>query len=220
MTGVATLLVNDLKRRRSCNNHSIVAVQGDPGVGKSHCSICIARNIDPEFKPDNIFYGRDELFEVVAPAPKGGIWILDEGTNAAMNRNWQDKDQVELMQIFNTIRQRRHTIFWNQPNVQRLDVVLREDLVTHKINCISRGNARVRTKARDRDGELMGWKTWPGYLGWPNLDEHPVFGKKYMEDKEEAYFESLKSFKMKRSARKLKKNQVLEENKLMMEAYT
>lgn len=217
---IATQLVQNLRARRSQNNHSIVAVQGDPGVGKSHCAICIAVNIDPAFKPDNIFYGRDELFDIVAPAPKGGVWILDEGTNAAMNRTWQDREQTELMQIFNTIRQRRHTIFWNQPNVQRLDVVLREDLITHRINCISRGNARVRTKQRDRDGEIKGWVSWPGYLGWQNLDKHPVFGAAYMDAKEEAYFESLKTFKQKRTARKLKKNEVLSENKALMEAYT
>lgn len=223
MTGVATRLVSNLQARRNANNHSILGIQGDPGDGKSYCAISLGRNIDPEFGMDNIFYGRTELFEVVAPAPKGGVFILDEGTNAAMNRHWQDADQIELMQIFNTIRQRRHTIFWCQPNVQRLDVVLREDLLTHKVNCVQRGSARVRTKKRDRDGEQAGWVTWPGFLGWPNLDDHPVFGKKYMDDKEDAYFASLRNFKAKRLMRKKKKEEVLADNEEMLrerQAYT
>lgn len=92
-----------------------------------------------------------------------------------MNRTWQQRGQVQLMQLLNMIRQRHHTLIWCTPNLERLDIVVREDLLTHKVNCIRRGMAKVRTRGLDRDGEPAGWKTWPGALAWNSLDQHPIW---------------------------------------------
>lgn len=186
MKGPATDLIRDLQARRRSNGHNIVGIQGAPGVGKSTLAISIARNLDPGFGPDRIFYAKEALWGVIGPAAKGGVFILDEGTSIAMNRTWQDRQQIALVELLNTIRQRHHTLIWCAPNLQRLDVVIRDDLLTHKLNCVSRGSARIRTRRLDRDGEPAGWKTWPGYLGWPSLDEHPVWGA-YYGGKEDAF---------------------------------
>lgn len=183
--GIASNLVLSLQRRRKSNNHNVVGIQGDPGVGKSTLGLGLALNLEPDFGVTHVHYNRDD-WKGILNAPKGSVFLLDEGANVAMNRTWQDRSQVQLMQILNMIRQRNHTLIWCTPNLQRLDVVIREDLLTHKINCTKRGEARVRTRRFDRDGEHGGWVTWPGLLSWPSLDQHPIW-EPYSEAKASNY---------------------------------
>lgn len=143
-------------------------------------------NLDEKFDPVNVFYDRKNCLKVIGRAPKHGTFIMDEGGNIALSRQWHNRDQTEMMQILLTIRQRHHNLIWSMPNLQRADVILREDLLTHKLNLIRQGSARVRTPRLDRDGEFAGWKTWRGFLGWPNLDAHPIWPP-YYQGKEDAY---------------------------------
>lgn len=189
--GIASSLVNSLQIRRLSQGHSVLGIQGDPGVGKSTLALGLALSLEHAFSVKNVYYNREE-WATIAGAKKGSVFILDEGANVAMNRTWQEKSQVKLMQLLNMIRQRHHTLIWCTPNLQRLDVILREDLITHRINCLRRGAAKVRTRSRDRDGEPSGWKTWPGILSWPNLDKHPIW-KSYYEAKEANFAASVNS---------------------------
>lgn len=174
---MAKRLVASLKHRRETDGHNVVGVQGPPGVGKSTLALGLALNLDPSFHVGYVHYNRKEWHGIVT-APKGGIFILDEGANVAMNRTWADKDQTRLMQILNMIRQRNHTLLWATPNVQRLDIVVREDLLTHKINCFPTTygrRARILTPSYGIDGQPSGWKRWPGILSWPSLEEHSIW---------------------------------------------
>ena len=180
-------LIRDITWRRRNNQHAVLGIQGPPGSGKSTLGLGISLSIpDTPFGIENIHYNRDDWHNIVT-AEKGQVFLLDEGNNVASNRTWQDREQVGLMQILNMIRQRNHVLVWATPSLKRLDVVVREDLLTHRINCIPGAwRARVRQPSWDRDGEPSGWRTWKGYLSWPQLDTHPIW-KPYSEAKERNY---------------------------------
>lgn len=184
--GVSTRLLNDLKRNLKRNGHNVIGIQGRPGWGKSTLALVIAMNLSDGFDPRNVFYDRKNCLKVIANAPKRGTFIMDEGGNIALSRTWQNRGQTEMMQILLTIRQRHHNLIWCMPNLNRADVIVREDLLTHKLNLIEQGTAKVRVPFLDRDGEFAGWKTWLGYLGWPSLDKHPIWIP-YYTGKEAAY---------------------------------
>lgn len=178
--GIAKTLLHNLRGRRDRDEHNVIGIQGPPGIGKSTLGLGIALNLEPGFKVENVHYNRDEWPEILT-APKRGVFLLDEGANIAMNRTWQQSDQVKLMQILNMIRQRNHTLIWATPNLQRLDIVVREDLLTHQINCYKKGEAKVRMPKFNNDGEKSGWYTWPGILTWQNLNWHPIWNLYYRE---------------------------------------
>lgn len=186
MQPIAERLRRDLQWRRHNNQHAILGIQGDPGSGKSTLGLGIGLGLDPGFGVGNVHYNRDDWREIVS-APKGGIFLLDEGNNVASNRTWQNREQVALMQILNMIRQRNHILIWATPSLERLDVIIRQDLVTHRINCVwGHWYAKVRTKHVDRDGEPAGWQSWKGKLRWPNLTKHPIWN--HYEAAKEANF--------------------------------
>lgn len=175
---MAARLVGSLRYNRDNDNHNVVGIQGPPGIGKSTLGLGLALNLDPDFSIENVHYNRDEWADIIH-APKKSIFILDEGANVAMNRTWMEKGQTRLMQILNMIRQRNHTLIWATPNVQRLDIVIREDLLTHKINCypapIGR-RAKVMVPRYGTDGQASGWRRWKGKLSWPSLETHKIWG--------------------------------------------
>lgn len=120
-----------------------------------------------------------EHWKDILEAPKGGLFLLDEGANVAISRQWMQSEQTEMMKVLNMIRQRNHTLIWATPNIARLDIILREDLITHRINCFPRvkgRGARVQAQRFQKStGEPMGWKTWHGLLTWPGLRQHPIW---------------------------------------------
>lgn len=188
---IAERFTQSLDARRKNKGHNVVGIQGEPGSGKSTLGVTIALVLeDGDFSTRNVYYDMQGCLDI-AKAPKGGVFLLDEGSKIAMNRTWQNRDQVQLMQLLNTIRQRHHTLIWATPNLKRLDVILREDLLSHRVNVIKRGLARVRTPHLDRDGEPNGWKTWHGYLTWASLDKHK-FWPGYMKAKERSYAETVR----------------------------
>jgi hypothetical protein len=185
---IAQKLLHSLRGHRDRDEHNVLGIQGPPGIGKSTLGLAIALNLEPSFGISNVHYNRDDWPDILR-SPKRGVFLLDEGANVAMNRTWQQGAQVRLMQILNMIRQRNHTLIWCTPNLQRLDIVVREDLLTHKINCYRKGLARVQTPKFNYQGEPEGWKTWPGILAWGPLEAHPLW-KPYSDAKAQNYSEA------------------------------
>lgn len=185
MTGPASLLIANLIKRKQKDGHNVVGIEGPPGVGKSTIGIRIARKVEPDFSIENVHYNRDDWQEIIS-SPKGSTFLLDEGANIAMNRTWMEKTQTKLMQILNMIRQRNHTLIWATPNLARLDIVIREDLLTHKLQCYptpSGPRASLWIPKFTGFGERVGWRPAYGRIKWQPLDPTEAFTKEYLKRK-------------------------------------
>lgn len=166
--------VSVLKARMGSDWDNMIGIQGERGAGKSTLALWIALNLDPGFQPNQVFYESQEWKQVIHPKKRGQVFVLDEGTNIAFNRTWQNRDQVSLMQLLNTIRQRNHTMIWCAPNLERMDVVVRADILKFRISVVRRGLALVQERVHNwRDGTTS-WKDCC-WIRYGSLQNHPIW---------------------------------------------
>lgn len=166
-------LLSNVKRRMNTDWDNMIGVQGERGSGKSTLALRIALAISPEFAPSNVFYDAKD-WQIVARGPKKQTFILDEGTNIAFNRTWQNRGQVQLMQLLNVIRQRNHTLIWCAPNLERMDVVVRGDIVKYRLSTLRRGEALLHERKYDWEKESVSWQR-RGRITWRSLEWHPIW---------------------------------------------
>lgn len=163
---------------------NMIGLQGERGSGKSTLALRIALALQPAFKPENVFYDPDDWAEVVRGPPRQ-VFILDEGTNIAFNRTWQQKSQVKLIQLLNTIRQRNHTFIWCAPNLERMDTVIRGDILKYRLSTLYRGLAVLHQRHYDWERDTARWVKL-GRIKFGSLEWHPIW-QPYAEQKADSY---------------------------------
>lgn len=166
--------IGSLRQRMHTDWDNMIGIQGERGAGKSTLALWIALSLQPSFKPNHVFYEPEEWKTILHPKAKQEVFILDEGTNIAFNRTWQNRSQVALMQLLNTIRQRNHTMIWCAPNLERMDTVIRGDILTYRISVVKRGKALVQKRRFDY---LTGQNHWDRLLwvDYGSLEKHPIW---------------------------------------------
>lgn len=155
---------------------NMVGIEGERGSGKSTLALRIATDLDPGFKPNHVFYEPEAWRTILHPKAKKQVYVLDEGTNIAFNRTWQNRSQVALMQFLNTVRQKNHTMIWCAPNLERMDTVIRGDILSHRISVVRRGRAEVKKRRYDwREGTTK----WDRVLNvnYGSMVGHPIWGE-------------------------------------------
>jgi hypothetical protein len=178
--------ISTLRSRMRNDWDNMIGIQGERGAGKSTLALWISLSLDPTgFKPNHVFYEPNEWKTVMHPKQKGQVYVLDEGTNIAFNRTWQNRDQISLMQLLNTVRQRNHTMIWCAPNLERMDTVIRGDIIKYRISVVSRGRALVQQRRFDYRKGTSHWddKLWVRY---GSLESHP-FWPEYVRRKAMSY---------------------------------
>lgn len=180
-----------LRRRMNTDWDNMIGIQGERGSGKSTLALHIALQVDPHFNPNHVFYEPQDWQRVIHPRARREVYILDEGTNIAFNRTWQNRGQVALMQLLNTVRQRNHTIIWCAPNLERMDVVVRGDIVTNKLTVIHRGKALLQDRKTVWSNEHGDWVqrvVWSRrfFTRYGSLEHHPIWPQ-YVSRKAQAF---------------------------------
>ena len=154
---------DELRERPKRDQHNVVGIQGPPGAGKSELGLHIGEEVQPGFPLANVFYSQPSAVRGISTTQKRQVYLLDEGGNVAMNRNWNNRTQIVLMQLLNVIRQMQHTLIWCMPNLDRADIIVRDDLLTHKIHALRIGRAVIQRRVvyfNQRENQLTRtWKT-------------------------------------------------------------
>ena len=155
--------IEELGQRPKNDQHNVIGIQGPPGSGKSELGLHIGEEIQPGFPLSNVFYSQPSAVRGISTNIKRQVYLLDEGGNVAMNRNWNNRTQIVLMQLLNVIRQMQHTLIWCMPNLDRADIIVRDDLLTHKIHALRVARAVVQRRVvyfNQRENQLVRtWKT-------------------------------------------------------------
>lgn len=168
--------VETLRRRMRSDWDNMIGIQGERGSGKSTLALRIALALDPNFNPANVFYDAQDWNHIVHPKAKNKTYILDEGTNIAFNRTWQNRNQIGLMQLLNTIRQKNHTLIWCAPNLERMDVVVRGDIIKYRISTLTRGLAVLHERRYDWEKGEVRW-TQKARFRFHDLEWHPIWNE-------------------------------------------
>lgn len=110
----------------------VCGVGGDTGEGKSVAARLIAREIFPRLNNgkslnlrESTFYSREMLKNHMATHPGKHVYLVDEAIGSLFNRQAMSGGQVELVKLFNVIRDKNHVILMNIPNFWEFDCAIR-----------------------------------------------------------------------------------------------
>lgn len=171
------------------NQHNVIGVRGPPGIGKSTFSLHLAFHLNPGFPIENVYYRIGDAYEAIVNSPKRQVHDVDEGTNVAMGRTWNNEDQIELVKMLTTARQRNHTLLWNAPNEERLDIILRQDLLDARVTVFQQGIAIIEEKTFNEYEMRWDWQRTIRRLYFPDFKQtNPDFWGLYEGHKERAFF--------------------------------
>lgn len=168
--------VNTLRLRMNTDWDNMVGIQGERGSGKSTLALRIALSVDEGFPANHVFYDPQDWSAVVHPKAKKQVYILDEGTNLAFNRTWQNRQQITLMKLLNTIRQRNHTLIWCAPNLERMDVVVRGDIIKYRFSTMRRGLAVLHERRYNWENGTASWLR-KSRIHYGSLKWHPIWNE-------------------------------------------
>lgn len=105
------------------NEHSMVAIVGEEGSGKSYTALKMASAIDPTFTADRVIYDVVELLKILSNEEHepGNAYVLDEAGVALGNRTWHDRSQILANQALQLIRSHNLALFFTLPRLGELD---------------------------------------------------------------------------------------------------
>lgn len=127
----------------------ILAVSGNAGIGKSTLVNQIVKrytglHFTKEFFERFNIYSRAELDKKLEELPKYSIFILDESINMLFKREWQNREQIKVIQKFNTYRNKCFIVFLLIPRFTDIDSGVRNSTrIKWWINCLSWGKAII-----------------------------------------------------------------------------
>ena len=129
------------------------------GIGKSSFSGVLAEEICKQkgFKFDvlKIFVfdaSTEKVTELIKSMPEGYPVIIDEALKVAFNRNWNEKDQKNLVIFLNVCRKWGKIIIINNPSFDKLDKAIR-DISDYRVTVLKRGYAVIRRKMSREMGD-------------------------------------------------------------------
>lgn len=163
--GLTDVLANDIQKYINNEYDSVVTVIGDVGTGKSNQGVDLAESCDPTFTLEERYVydflpflekldaGWDEL-------KPGMCFLMDEATNVANNRNWNDAVNKYFTQFLEMFRSLGLILILIIPTKQRLDIYLREGTRTRYLievqdlpNCGKyEGRGYYKLTVTDKDG--------------------------------------------------------------------
>lgn len=192
--------MNILKSIQDSNNDAIIAISGDRGVGKSTLMMQMARAFK-NCRPGQIYdtekyhiYSQDELIDKMEAFDAKDMLCSDESITALFKRDFGKKNQINLIKMFNTYRDKYYLFFLLVPNFADLDFAVRNSLIIKFwIFCEKRGRAAVFCPLRNpilkdawnmkqimafyERGKLHQVKNFVCYLRWKDLS--PKLYRKY-----------------------------------------
>lgn len=139
---------------RSAKKHldNIWGIEGSEGFGKSTVALELATTICEingiEFDLNrNVFFSekREYVYNILRTQAKhGDVFIFDEAVNQASKKAWWKEDQVELMRQFTLMRFLGITALFCVPDIQDLDIVLRERRLQGVLSIPERSSLTVK----------------------------------------------------------------------------
>ena len=129
--GLTDILAKHVKSSISNAYDTVITICGNVGVGKSNLGVDIAQTIDPTFTlEDRYVYDFLPFLEKIErewdSLKPGTVFLMDEATNLANNRNWNEKVNKFFTQFLEMFRSLGLVLILIIPTRERLDIYLRE----------------------------------------------------------------------------------------------
>lgn len=129
--GLTDRLGEDVRSAISDEYDSVITIVGNVGVGKSNCGVDIAQTCDPTFTLEERYVYDflpflQKLDQGWGDLKPGMAFLMDEATNLANNRNWNNEVNKYFTQFLEMFRSLGLILILIIPTRERLDIYLRE----------------------------------------------------------------------------------------------
>ncbi len=158
-----------LTRNRDSRPVNIVFT-GEGGSGKSHSSIRLALNIDPNFSLKNIVFDtKSFLNRLNANLPPGSVIVYEEAGNGLNAKRWQDEQVIIFGETAETMRYRGYMIFFTVPRLPFIDSTTRQLVQMLLESTSTKGRMKMLfiTPSSDRNDNKP-WYQYPRYQKYEN----------------------------------------------------
>ena len=129
--GLTDRLGEDVRNCIKNEYDSVITIVGNVGVGKSNCGVDIAVTCDPTFTLETRYVYDflpflEKLDKGWSDLKPGMAFLMDEATNLANNRNWNNEVNKYFTQFLEMFRSLGLILILIIPTKERLDIYLRE----------------------------------------------------------------------------------------------
>ncbi len=158
-----------LSRNRDGRPVNIVFT-GEGGSGKSHSSIRLAINIDPNFSLKNIVFDtKSFLNRLNANLPSGSVIVYEEAGNGLNAKRWHDEQVIIFGETAETMRYRGYMIFFTVPRLPFIDSTTRQLVQMLLESTSTKGRMKMLfiTPSSDRNDNKP-WYQYPRYQKYEN----------------------------------------------------
>jgi len=186
----------------------VILVDGIEGSGKSTLAIQVAWFLsNAKLRMDHLILGLEDAPDKLEKAQHGDVFLMDEGSLSFSSRETMKREQVELVKIFNVIRQKNLALIVVAPSFFDLNkyiAVQRSRCLIHVYTekDLTRGRYAFFTQKRKNILFTEGKKNYNTYAKpeanfYGRFTDSNPLGEPYIKAKELSLFEAFQSRKKK-----------------------
>lgn len=153
-----TQILDDISERLNNNKSIVIVISGPPGSGKTYFGIAFSQIFDSNFcildtpPPEphndisNVVFTREHLNHLIgphSPLKRGAFIIIDESQFSLGSRTFQNRDQVDLVNLLAAIRSKGFGLIMVALHSTMIDKVPRDFIINYEFAIRDRGMAEV-----------------------------------------------------------------------------
>lgn len=154
----STAILDEILRRRNNQESVVITITAGPGSGKTYMGIALAQILDKRFHCSDtpepppiedsgqIVFTRAHLTHLVSsesPLKRGQVILLDESHFGIGARDWQNRDQKDLVNLLAAVRSRGYILILIVLHSSMIDKIVRAYVVNYEFHMSTRGTAIV-----------------------------------------------------------------------------
>lgn len=117
----------------------VIAIEGQPGSGKSTLGIHLAKAISPNWSlTKGYIYNEQDLSKRMAEKSTNNVFLFDEASLAVNSRDSMTKSSRNIIAVLDTCRSRHNSIIFVLPSFDDLNKSIRDRLCQYRMYCHSR----------------------------------------------------------------------------------
>lgn len=143
------IFIKKLAKRIKDNQQNVVMVEGSTGAGKSTLAIlmcyALAKRLKVPFDLEKDYiYSVEDLLKKIQDPNASPINLVDEAVLVVNAKRSQSSENIDIVNLFNTMRSLGWTTFLVGPSVYQIDKTLRQVHIDYLIHCSSNDDSPLR----------------------------------------------------------------------------
>lgn len=136
------LFIKRLAKRIKSDQQNVLMIEGDTGAGKSTLAILMCRDLARKLKvpfslEKDYIYSVEDLLKKIQDPNASPINLIDEAVLVVNAKRSQSSENIDIVNLFNTMRSLGWTTFLVGPSVFQIDKTLRQVHIDYLIHCTS-----------------------------------------------------------------------------------